>query len=422
MLQSIRSMPPASQVKFSSAVQVLCLLGLAFLAAASMSAQDIIMSAPRMPTIPLVLRDQLPPAPASLPPAPADTPFKFGSVVLHPRLSYSYMNSEGLPAPDGRRIASEIYTVASGLSVDLGEHWSLDYSPTWVNYTSGAMSDSFDQSASLSGSYSIRDMGVHFSENYSQSSPTLVETGQQTKQKSSGTSLGASYSYSPKVQFQVSGSMNGQRTDIATDTRSWSSSAALNLVLSPRFSLNLGSSFGYDEIADAPDMYNDGFNAAANWHPTDKLSIALSTGRQFSHSTSSASVTLSNPLLNLNLGYQPFETTSVNFSVSRTVPPSYFKRQEAATYRWSVGFNQRLLTRFYFNASYAPFDTTYTATDTLTVAGRKDSVKSYNAGLSTQLFGRLSVSATFAKTQNNSNVSGFSFSSKQYGFRLSYSY
>jgi len=421
MLGANRSMHPAKHLKFYPVVQFWCLLGLA-VCAVSLRAQDIIMSAPRAEAVPPFLRDQLPPAPASLPPTPAETPFKFGSFVLHPSLSYSYMNQEGLPSADGRRIASEVHTVSASLSADLGQHWSLNYSPTWVTYTARAMSDSFDQSASLSGATTVRDLGIHFTESYSNSKPTLIETGRQTQQESWGTSLSASYSFSPKVQFQASGNMNERNTDIATNTRAWSSSASLNLVFTPRISLNLGSTFGYTEIVDAPDTYNDGYNAQVSWRPADKLSFSLSTGRQYTHSNSSAGLDLSSPLLNFSLGYQPFETTSISLAAGRTVSPSYFKSQVTEGLQRSISLNQRLFGRFYFNASYGKSDTDYLATDTLATAGRKDSVKSYSAGLSTHLFGRLGVSASFSKTQNGSNDSGFSFSSKQYGLRLSYSF
>ena len=415
-------MSPAKQVKPISAVQSFGLFLVVCATTAVLPAQDIIMLAPQAPVLPSVLRDQLPPSPASMPQSPPETPYKFRGIIIHPSLNYSYTYAEGLPAPDGRRIASEIHTVSAGLSADLGEHWSLNYNPTWMNYTARAMTDSFDQSASLSGAITIRDLGLSFSESYSRATPTLVETGQQTRQESWGTSLSGSYSFSPKIQFQVSGGVNQRHTDIATDTRSWSSSAGLHLMISPRLNLNLGSTFGYSEIADAPDTYNNGYNAQLSWHPVDKLTLSLSTGRQYTHSTSSAGLDLSSPLLNCNLGYQPFETTTINLSAGRTVSPSYFKSQITEGLQRSISLSQRLLGRYYLSASYSKADTDYLATDDLTTAGRKDTVKSFSAGLSTQLFGRLGVSATFSKTQNGSNASAFSFSSTQYGVRLSYSY
>ncbi len=398
------------------------MLIVALVANVPLGAQDLIMSTPREPVVAPVLREKELPPPPSQPPAPPDTPFKIGPIVLHPHFNYGYSNAEGLPAPDGRRIASEIHSINAGISADLGRYWSLDYSPSWMNYTARAMTDTFDQSASLSGAMVFWDWNFQVSQSYSQATPTLVETGRQTKQETWATSLGASHAFNRIVQFTASAGLNERYTDIAADTRSWNSTAMLNLVFSSRLNLNVGPNFSYTEIVDAPDMYSEGYNVRLNWVPTDKLTLGISTGMQYSHSTSSAGLDLANPLLNFSASYQPFETTTISFTAARTVSPSYFKEQVTDSVRWSVGLSQRLLGRFYLSASYAPYDTDYTAADALTQAGRKDSVDTYTAALSTQLFSRLSVSASFTKTDNKSNDPGFSFSTMQYGLQLRYSY
>ncbi|HWA29283.1 MAG TPA: hypothetical protein VG734_26770 [Lacunisphaera sp.] len=422
MVPVIKAMPRTRCILSALSVQSAGLLMLSLGAAALMRAQDIISSIPRAPAEPSVLRDQLPAPPPSVPPAPPQTPFKLGSLVLRPHLSYSYMNAEGLPAADGRRVASEIFTLSAGLTGDLGKYWTFDYSPSWRKYSARAMMDSDDLSASLKGMIPLPDMGLQFAEIYSQSTPTLVETGQQTKQESWTTSLNTAYRFSPGIQLQASGGMNERYTDIAPDMRTWNANVALNLAFSPRFSLNVGPSFSYNEIKNAADLYDEGYQAEVSWKPTDKITLAFTLGRQYSYSKSSAGINLSNPILNFMIGYQPFETTTLTFSAARTTMPSYFGDQVTDTSRWSVILNQRLLGRFYLNASYAPYDNSYTAIDLVTPAGRVDSVKSYNVSLSTQLFGRISFAATYTLTKNDSNVSGFTFSTTQYGVQLGCNY
>jgi hypothetical protein len=412
MLQANRVMLPASQVKAKSNVGSPQLLLLALAIAGSLPAQDILKSTPSAPLVPPVLRDNTQPPALSRPPAPPTSPYKIGLIVLHPSLSYGYQNAEGLPSRDGRRIASEIHTVSAGLSADLGEYWSVEYSPTWVNYTARAMRDSFDQDASLTGAIPFRDWELQFSERYTLSSPTLIETGRQTEQETWATSLSTSYSFNPSVQLQVSGGLNERYTDISPDTRTWTTGISVNLVFSPRLSLNLGPGFSYSEITATPDMYNESY----------KLTFGFNTGMQYNHSKAMAAVDLSNPLLNFSLGYQPFETTSLSFLIAQEVSPSYFGNQVMKGLNWSVSLNQRLLRRFYLNVSYAPVDSKYIAIDSVTVASRRDSVETYNASLTTQLFGRLEVSGTFRQTENRSTQRGLSFSSKQYGVRLAFRY
>jgi hypothetical protein len=173
------------------------------------------MAPPSEPILAPSLRQQGAPPPLSRPPAPPLSPYKLGPIELHPRLSYSHLLSNGLPVLGGRRITSEVRTVSAGLSADLGQHWSLDYSPSWVSYTANAMADSFNQSASLSGGLSFQDLSIQVSQSYSDSNPTLVETARQTEQKSWSTHLGAAYNYSQKLKFNFSTGMAERSTNLA---------------------------------------------------------------------------------------------------------------------------------------------------------------------------------------------------------------
>ena len=422
MIAPNRSLHPAIQGNRQLARMRRTSVLLFFVTTSFLVAQDVIMSTPQDQPVPPILRDKsLPPVLSQLP-APPETPFKIGPVSLHPQLNYSYLKAEGLPTTQGRRVASEITRFAPGLTVDFGQHLTLAYNPTWVSYTARAMQDSVDQSLKLSGAAKFHDWGYQFSQDYVASSPTLVETGQQTRQKTWRTMLSATYNLSQVVQLQASGNEDERYTDIAPDTRTWTGKTALNLTFSPRLSLNLGLSYFYTEIAHTPDNFGDTYNLSLNWKPLNKLTLAINAGRQSNHSTSSNGLDISSPLLNFDLGYQPFEATSLTLSAARTVSPSYFKGQITEGTQRNISLNQRILGRFFLSASYGHQDTDYITTEALTADERKDAVKTYNARISTKLFKRLSLSALYTKSQIKSTLAQYSFSTKQYGVELKFSY
>jgi hypothetical protein len=278
-------------------------------------AQSVIMTTPHEPALAPYLRNQNPPPPPSQPPGPPLSPYTFGSIAFHPRLSYQYLNSEGVPIKGGARANTEVHTIAAGVSADLSDHWSFDYGPSWVYYTGKALADSFEQSASLSGVYALQDWTFQLAQNYSSTNQTLVETAQQTKQDSWSTTLGSFYNFSPKLQFHSSVSLNTRQTSVGTDIRSWSVQTGINYRISPRLSLSLSPGFSYTEIADASDTYGESYTAQMNWHPVDKLTIGIGGGMRYTHSTSSTGRDLSKPQMNLSLGYHPVQPVPLDFPV-----------------------------------------------------------------------------------------------------------
>ena len=398
-------------------------LGLACLVAGSSSlfAQSVIQSAPDEALPPPVLRKQAGPPPLSHPPPPNESPYRLGSVVLHPRLSYKHLNADGLPAA-GRRVESEIRTLSLGLGLDLGENWTLDYNPSRVSYSSSDLANSTDQAVRLSGNLAVQDWAFNFSQSYGESNSPMIETARQTDQKTWATLLGATYRHGEKLLVQFSGALNERYVSVGPDIRTWSGNLALNYQVSPQISLMLSPGFKYTDVINEPDYYAETVMGQINWQPMEKLSLGIGGGIERTHSKSPLGVDLSNPLVNFTLRYQPFETTSVNISASRTVSASYFRAQATESFRWAIGFNQRLLGKLYLGANYSRQDADYVALENLLLVNRSDEIESYSLRLSTKLFKRLSVAIVSQKSRNTSNTAAFSFSSSQYGIELGYRY
>ena len=416
--------------------------------ATGLSAQNAIMSLPQETAVAPSQRQPGPP-PESRPASPIDTPFKLGDISVRPSLLYRYLNAEGLPV-GSRRVASEIQTVAPGLQIDLGQHWTINYAPTWTWYTARALRDTTDQALSIAGAVTADDWKFQFTENYGKASPTLIETAQQTDETTWRTSLGASRSFGSQVGVQLNASLNEHYGDVFPDTRQWSTQDWLTIKVTPQVEARFGPGAGYIDIVGRPDMTFEKYLARLNWKVSDKLDLGLEGGMENRHSRASAGKDLRNPVLDASLDYRPFTTTTLRMAYSRSVDATYFSDQVTKGSSWTIGLEQRLLGRLYLSANWSHAKSTYEAVTVvapivvppevptepaaepaadptvgillLSLPGRADRIDLFNARLTVQFLQRLTFAATFQKSKNDSSQSGFSFTSKQYGFELSCRY
>lgn len=409
---------------------------------AALYGQSSVSPAPDVEQLPPGLRD-LGPKTASKPPRPAGSFFSAGPISFHPHVSFSSVYGLGLPSRDGRRVASMIYTTAPGMRVDLGSQWSLDYLPTWVAYTARAMEDTFNQAVSLQGFGRVEEWSVQFSENYTERSDILFETGRQTETTTWATQLGLSRAITNKLSFSTSLVLDERYGETTPDIRDWSATNWLNLTPSNQFQAGLGFGAGYSDIVARPDGTRERYLARFSWKPTDKLTLSVDGGVESRHSRASASKDLRSPILNGALVYRPFATTSLTFSAAETVSNSYFDNQVTKGSSWSVALNQRLLQHFYLTCAYGHQQSEFEATTTLvpvitlptdpaadpstdllpvSLPGRKDSIDSFSARVSTLLLKRITVAVTGSRNRNHSSQTGFSFTTTQYGLEISCRY
>ncbi len=85
-----------------------------------------------------------------------------------------------------------------------------------------------------------------------------------------------------------------------------------------------------------------------------------------------------------------------------------------------MGVEQRLLQRFFFDATFSESDTNYLATRQLTVVRRDDSYRAVNTRLSTVVFGRTAFALLFQTGRNSSDDAAYEFTSHQFGCEISH--
>ena len=90
-----------------------------------------------------------------LPAAPPVTPtaekplLQWGPVDLHLHLFYQFLYGDGVPAAPGQGYTTAINALYPGVLFQLGEHWTLDYTPSLRFYSNSHYRDTIDNAVTL---------------------------------------------------------------------------------------------------------------------------------------------------------------------------------------------------------------------------------------------------------------------------------
>lgn len=404
-----------------------------FAMAASAVAQSIMVTEQPLPLAPRIVQ-QSAPADSFAPDykrAVSGTPITLGEFRIHPFMHTSFLKSEGLPSGQGINVDTDIFTFSVGLTAEAGDHWIMNYSPTWVNYSSSSMRDSVNHDFKLIGATTVNAWNLQFSEGYQSSTDILAETAEQTKQHTWATLLSASRSIGLRSNYEGSVSLNERYAEKAPDAVTWSTQHWLRMQVSPKVNAGVGIDLALIDFTNSnrANMKSIQYLGQLNWRPTKKLNFAAQGGLERRRSEAAGTETLKNPTLQISLGYQPLEHTSISLANFRGVSNSYFDDTVTKNKGWSVSINQRLLEKLHLDVSYSQQTSDYTTfggstTPSSLVAGRSDDLNSFNATLSVQIFQHWTVGAIYQRSKNDSEHSGiplpnYSFTTTQYGVELS---
>ena len=164
----------------------------------------------------------------------------------------SYGNSLSYSA--GEQANTWIQQFSPGILLNLGEHWTLYYTPTLRWYSDSHFTDGFDHRVLLQGQTTFRDWNFGLSQGFSMTSDPLIETGAQTDQETYSTSIRAGRSLGSKLSMDLGLAQNLRFIDgnssnqSLTDTKSWSTMNWLDYLYVQRLSFGLGAGFTYDNV------------------------------------------------------------------------------------------------------------------------------------------------------------------------------
>ena len=374
------------------------------------------------------------PPPETAPPLP----LQLGPVTLHPHVDYQFSYGNGLQSSAGQSQDSIIQQVSPGILLNVGDHWTLDYTPTFVSYSSSSFRNVVNQSVNLGWGTSYDDWFFSGSQSCLITSDPNVETGSQSDQDTYMASLDAAYQFNDKMSVDLglgqtfyyvgNGPNSTNYLQSLANSKTWSTMDWLNYQFWTRLSAGIGVGGGYTIQDNSPDVYFEQCQARINWRATDKISFQVSGGAQVQQYSSGGAGDLVSPIYNVTIQYQPFAQTRLNITGSGTVSPASYQNQASETYGISGDLNQRLLGRLFLDLSGGYAKTKYIATITGLSTSRQDNVYSFNARLSCPLRKRATVSAFYAYSDDSSSQSGFTsgsgfgYTSSQIGFELEYRY
>jgi len=402
---------------------VLCLL--AFTGAAK--AQNVLTPQPQFSTTPPAVRAAQNQEmevfnPEGFLSALMGNPFQWGPVTLRPHVSYQFLYGNGIQSSVNQQQATVIQTFSPGLLFVLGDHWTLDYTPSWTFYSSKNFRDSIGHSVSFAGGTTYQDWNFGLSQSYSRSSAPLVETGTQTDTETFSTGLNASYRFSSKMSVDMGISQNFTAAAQFTSSRQWSTMEWLNYQFWPRLQVAAGVGGGYVAVDTGNDSSYEQFQGRVSWRATDKTSIQVHGGLEDRQFLGGGASDVLNPIFGVAIQYQPFEFTEFSLSADRSVSTSYLQNQNSVSTSINGSLNQRLFQKFSLTLGGGYSTVKYIATTSGVFAGRQDDYYSFNARLSRMFLKRGTISVTYQFSDNSSSQSGFTYSSSQVGLEVGFRY
>ena len=368
-----------------------------------------------------------PPPVAAVPTTPL---LQWGPVQFHPHEMYRFSYGDGLQAQPGQQLKTVINEFAPGLLLNIGSHWTLDYTPSLWFYSNSHFQDHTDHSVGLTGGTTYGDWTLGLSQHYASSSQPLVETASQTEQQAYSTALNADYHINTKLSLELGLSQSflfideGANTRLLQDSRQWSTMDWLNYQIWPRLGLAAGVGGGYVAMSVGSDMAFEQYQGRVSWRATDKFSFVLGGGLDDRQFVSGGQSDLLSPIFNLALQYKPFEPTTLSLTASRSVTPSYFGGSVTEGTVIGAGLQQRLLKKLTLSLNGGYNLTSYKASASglsqASQAGREDTGTSFSASLGTPFLKRGTASVFYSTHNNSSDFQGYTLTSTQVGFEIDY--
>jgi hypothetical protein len=391
-------------------------------------AQQVISPAPETTETPTALQpfaatemDVFTPAGAAPGAQPAQ-PFRYKFLTLRPHPYYSFLYGDGILSAPGQAESTMIQQIAPGFRLDIGDHWILDYTPTWMLYSNNHFQNTFDQAVKLTGGTVYGSWVLGLSQSYTKSAVPQVETATQIHQDAYTTALDGTYTINSKLSLDLAANQNFVFAEQAQSYREWLVSGWLNYHFWTRFSAAVGIGLGYDDVDMSPDMLFEQYQGRIQWRAADKISFQIHGGLEDRQTFGGNSGDILNPVFGGGIQYQPFEQTKISLDAERVVAVSYLQDQIYESVGFNADLNQRLLGRLYLDLNAGYQNIKYVNSGTTPLPTRTDDYYYFNTRLSTSFLKRGTVAVFYQINSNSSSTPGFGFTGHQVGFEIGFAY
>jgi hypothetical protein len=370
--------------------------------------------------------------------------FRYGPLQLRPHVSYSMTYGNGIQNAPGEQQKLIIQQLSPGLHVDMGPHWTFDYTPTFEFYSSDKFQDTMNQAFALTGGVGYEAWQFGLSHSTQVTSAPMVQTGEQTDTQTHATTLSATRVFSSSLSADFSLNQNITLVSGFDNSYDWDSMDWINYQFWPRLNVGLGGGGGYvlvqnngngngqattNQLSGNLNQTYEQLQGRLNWRATDRISFQVSGGledRQFQMAGESDSLV---PIFSAAIQYQPFKKTQISVTASQGVTASdfYILAQQVETTTVAVNLSQQLWRQFQLGLGLAYSQTAYSESisiDKLTLAAvnRTDDLYTFTAQLSHPFYKRGTWSVFYEYSEDSSSTAGFSYKSSQMGMSLSYAF
>jgi len=355
---------------------------------------------------------------------PDPPPLQWGPLGFRPHAFYRFLHATGLPAAGTNHVDSIVQEISPGLLLNLGDHWSLDYTPTWRFYSNDEFRDTLDHYVRLIGGTTYEDWVFGLAQVYDASSEPLVETGTQTDQEAFLTTLSSSYQFNSKMSMDLAINQNIVSAEEFQSSSEWSTLDWLNYQFWPRLDAGLGLGFGYVDVDTGSDMTYEQLQCRINWRATDKLSFRIHGGGELRQFLNGGADDVLNPVAGGVIQYQPFDVTRLSLNVSHVVAVSLLSSgnaQSQLTESTDVTghLNQRLFQKVYVDLEGGYHVVTFVSAGTADT-DREDDFYTFSAKLNCPFLKRGTAGVFYQYSDFSSTAEGYTYSSSQVGFEIGY--
>jgi Putative beta-barrel porin 2 len=250
---------------------------------------------------------------------------------------------------------------------------------------------------------------------------TNLDVSGRTRVNIYSTRLNANYSLTGKTF------LTGGISYSVTDYPSFISSAVLsgnlyfNYTYSPKLSIGLGVSGGYD-LVDEPSQSQtfEQINARASYEVTGKISATVSAGLEFRQVPDTGLSDNGSPIFDGTIFYQPFDSTSLSLTFSRqTVNSAVIGSQDFHSTEVILSGRQRFFQRVYLGLTAGYQNSSYFSTVSGLSSVRKDDYYFLQVSLDLNITSYWTAGLFYLYRESDSSIDLFSFYDNQIGFRTS---
>lgn len=251
-----------------------------------------------------------------------------------------------------------------------------------------------------------------------------VDVGQRTKENIFTTNANLSYDLSSKTSLSFFGNYQVYDYPSLISSETVSGSLYLNYNYGAKVIVGIGGTGGYDTAqGSTSDQYFEQGNLQLTYRVSGKISFSGSAGIEVREFANNARGEYTSPVFNVTGSYQPFDSTTITLTGSRTTRNSaVVTGSDFASTKIDVGIRQRFLQRVSLglNGGYEN-DDYFSAASNVNVS-RNDNYYYIQSSIDVNVTRYWTVGAYYLHREDSSSLESFRFNDNQFGARTSLSF